>query len=119
MSLQKTQHSTVQKSRHRVPMVHTSLESAWPCFRVWCFLSHYRPNVMSEMRIIGVDTKKLTKTKAVLMVKFLTPQSLKDSTMQMYCTSLAVSAKVLTLVSYRYKTYTSSLQMDQKEILRG
>ena len=40
------------------------------------------------MRVIGVDTKKLTKTKAVLIVKFLTPQSLKDSTMQMYCTSL-------------------------------
>jgi len=43
---------------------------------------HYRPDVMGEMRVIGVDTKKLTKTKAVLIVKFLTPQSLKDSTMQ-------------------------------------
>ena len=40
------------------------------------------------MRVVGVDTKKLTKTKAVLIVKFLTPQSLKDFTMQMYCTSL-------------------------------
>jgi len=29
--------STVRKSRHRVPMVRTSLESAWPCFRVLCF----------------------------------------------------------------------------------
>jgi len=36
---------------------------------------------MGEMRIIGVDTKKLTKTKAVLIVKSLTPQSFKDSTM--------------------------------------
>jgi len=44
--------------------------------------------VTGEMRVIGVDTKKLTKTKAVSIVKFLTPQSLKDSTMQMYCTSL-------------------------------
>jgi len=35
-----------------------------------------------------VDAKKLTKTKAVLIVKFLTPQSLNDSTMQMYCTDL-------------------------------
>jgi len=43
---------------------------------------------MGEMHIIGVDTKKWTETKAVLIVKFLTPQSLKDSTMQMYCTSL-------------------------------
>ena len=49
---------------------------------------HYRPDVMGEMRVIGVDTMKLTKTKAVLIVIFLTPQSLKDSTMQMYCTSL-------------------------------
>ena len=40
------------------------------------------------MRVIGVDTNKFTKTKSVLIVKFLTPQSLKDSTMQMYCTSL-------------------------------
>ena len=45
-------------------------------------------DVTGEMRVIGVDTKKFTKTKAVLIVKFLTPQSLKDSTMQMYCTSL-------------------------------
>jgi len=43
---------------------------------------------MDEMRIIGVDTMKLTKTKAVLIVKFLTPQSFKDSSMQIYCTSL-------------------------------
>jgi len=49
---------------------------------------HYRRDVTGKMRVIGVGTKKLTKTKEVLIVKFLTPQSLKDSTMQMYCTSL-------------------------------
>jgi len=49
---------------------------------------HYRPDVMGEMHVIGVDTKKLTKTKVVLIVKFLAPQSLKVSTMQMCCTSL-------------------------------
>jgi len=43
---------------------------------------------MGEIRVIGVDTKKLTKTKVVLIVKFLKAKSLKDSTMQMYCTSL-------------------------------
>ena len=43
---------------------------------------------MGEIRVIGIDTKKLTKTKAVLIVKFLISQSLKDSTMQMHCTSL-------------------------------
>jgi len=31
---------------------------------------------------------KLTKSKAVLIVKVLSRQSLKDTTMQMYCTSL-------------------------------
>ena len=40
------------------------------------------------MRVIGVDTKKLSKTKAVLIVKFRTPKSLKNFTMQMYWTSL-------------------------------
>jgi len=49
---------------------------------------HYRLDVVGEMRVIGVDNRKLTKTKSVLIVKFLTPQSLTDSTMQMYCTSL-------------------------------
>jgi hypothetical protein len=43
---------------------------------------------MGEMRVIGVDTTKLTKTKAVLIVKFWQAKSLKDATMQMYCTSL-------------------------------
>jgi len=47
--------------------------------------SLYGPDVTGEMRVIGVDTKKLTKTKEVLMVKFVTPQYLKDSAMQMYC----------------------------------
>ena len=32
--------------------------------------SYYRPDVRGEMRVIGVDTKKLTKTKAVLIVIF-------------------------------------------------
>jgi len=43
---------------------------------------------MGEMCVIVVDTKKLTKTKAGLIVNFLTPQSLKDSNMQMYWTGL-------------------------------
>jgi len=49
---------------------------------------HYTPDVMCEMCVIGVDTKKLTKTKAVLIVNFFTAQCLKDFTMHMYCTSL-------------------------------
>jgi len=49
---------------------------------------HYRPDVVGKMRVIGVDAKWLTKTKAVLNVKFLTPKSIEDSNMQMYCISL-------------------------------
>ena len=40
------------------------------------------------MRVVGVVPLKLTKSKTVLIVKFLFPQSLRDNTMQMYCTSL-------------------------------
>ena len=53
------------------------------------------------MCVIGVDTQKLTKPKAVLIVKFLTPQFLEDTTMQIYAivsSSNAFSAKVLTFV---------------------
>jgi len=65
---------------------------------------------MGKMHVIGVDTKKLTKTKAVLIVKFLTPQSLKDSTMQMYCTSLepkrglgqGADLDILTIIKYTF-----------------
>ena len=63
------------------------------------------------MRVVGVVTKKLTKTKAVLIVNFLTPQSLKDVTMQMmYCTSLepkrglgqGADFSVLTAINYAF-----------------
>jgi len=50
--------------------------------------AHYKPDVTGEMRVVGVDALKLTKSKAVLIVKFLSPQSLRDTTMQMFCTSL-------------------------------
>jgi len=38
--------------------------------------------------VVNVDALKLTKSKAVLIVKFLSQQSFRDTTMQMYCTSL-------------------------------
>jgi len=42
------------------------------------------------MRVVGVDALKLTRSKAVLIVKswFLSPQSLRDTTMEMHCKSL-------------------------------
>ena len=41
-----------------------------------CNTSYYRPDVVGEMRVIGVDsdTKKLTDSKAVSIVKFLSLQ---------------------------------------------
>jgi len=52
--------------------------------------AHYRdkPDVTGEMRVVGVYALKLTKSKDLLIVKFLSPQSLRDTTMQMYCTIL-------------------------------
>jgi len=60
-----------------------------------------------EMRVVGVDALKLTKSKAVLIVKSLS-QSLRDTTMQMYCTSLepnrglgqGADLSVLTAIKY-------------------
>jgi len=50
--------------------------------------AHYKPDFTGEMRVVGVDALKLAKSKAVLIVRFLSQQSLRDTTMQMYCTSL-------------------------------
>ena len=49
---------------------------------------HYKPDVTGELRVVSVDVFKLTKSKAVLIVNFVSPQSLRDTTMQIYCTSL-------------------------------
>jgi len=52
---------------------------------------HYAPNhVVQEgkMRVVGIKAKKISSTKAVLIVKFISPSSLKNVPMQMFCTSL-------------------------------
>ena len=49
---------------------------------------HFNPDVTGEMRVVGVNAMKLTKSKAVLNVKFWIPQSFKDTTKQRYCTGL-------------------------------
>jgi len=52
---------------------------------------HYAPNdVVQEgkMRVVGIKAKQISSTKAVLMVKFISPSSLKNVQMQMFCTSL-------------------------------
>ena len=41
----------------------------------------------SEMRVVGVKATPISKTKAVLIVKFLSPPSLKDKKIQLFCTS--------------------------------
>ena len=52
---------------------------------------HYAPNhVVPEgnMHVVGIKSKKISSTKAVLIVKFISPPSLKNVQMQMFCTSL-------------------------------
>jgi len=52
---------------------------------------HYAPNhVVPEGNIcvVGIMAKKISSTKAVLIVKFISPPSLKNVQMQMFCTSL-------------------------------
>jgi len=57
---------------------------------------HYAPNhVVQEgkMRVVGIKAKKISSTKAVLIVKFISPPSLKNVQMQMLCTSLGPKTK--------------------------
>ena len=52
---------------------------------------HYAPNhvvLEGKMRVVGIKAKKIPLTKAVLIVKFISPTSLKNVQMQMFCTSL-------------------------------
>jgi len=57
---------------------------------------------------VGVNAKKLTKSKAVLIVEILSPQSRKDTAMQIYCTNLepkrglgqGADLSVLTAIKY-------------------
>jgi len=52
---------------------------------------HYAPNhviLEDKMRVVGIKAKKISSTKAVLIVKFISPPSLKNVQMHMFCTSL-------------------------------
>ena len=57
---------------------------------------HYAPNHVvpeGKMRVVGLKAKKISSTKAVLIVKFISPPSLKNVQMQMFCTSLEPNTK--------------------------
>jgi len=45
------------------------------------------------MRVVGIKAKKISLTKSVLIVKFISPSSLKNVQMQMFCTSLEPNTK--------------------------
>jgi len=52
---------------------------------------HYAPHHMlpiGKMRVVGIKAKKVSSTKAVLFVKFISPTSLKNVQMQVFCASL-------------------------------
>ena len=57
---------------------------------------HYAPNHVvpeGKMRVIGIKAKKNSSTKAVLIVKYISPPSLKHVQMKMFCTSLEPNTK--------------------------
>jgi len=57
---------------------------------------HYAPNKVvpeGKMRVVGIKAKKISSTKAVLIAKFISPPSLKNVQMQMFCTSLEPNTK--------------------------
>jgi len=63
-----------------------------------------------EMRVTGIQAKKISKHKAVLVVKFLAPASLKDTEIQLFCTSLEPNTRLgqgadLTLLTAIRKTH--------------
>jgi len=57
---------------------------------------HYTQNHMvpeGKMRVVGIKARKISLTKAVLIVKFISPTSLKNVQMQLFCTSLKPNTK--------------------------
>ena len=64
----------------------------------------------SEMRVTGIQAKKISKHKAVLVVKFLSPTSLKDTEIQLFCNNLEPKTRLgqgvdLTLLTAIRKTH--------------
>jgi len=52
---------------------------------------HYVPNhviLEGKMCVIGIKAQKISSTKTVLIVKFISPPSLKHVQVQLFCTSL-------------------------------
>jgi len=66
---------------------------------------HYAPNHVvpeGKMRVVGIKAKKISSTKAVLIVKIISPPSLKNVQMQMFCTNLETKTtvtRILPLIS--------------------
>jgi len=57
---------------------------------------HYAPNHVvpeGKMRVVGIKAKKISSTEVVLIVEFISPISLKNMHMQMFCTSLEPKTK--------------------------
>jgi len=55
-----------------------------------------------KMRVVGIKAKKISSTKAVLIVKIISPPSLKNVQMQMFCTNLETKTtvtRILPLIS--------------------
>jgi len=93
------QHNEAVIDLHANLVDYTELEiaKALACHSVEIGLpKHYAPNHVvpeGKMRVVGIKTKKILLTKAVLIVKFISPSSLKNVQMQMLCTSLEPNTK--------------------------
>jgi len=69
-------------------LAHHSVEIGLP--------KHYAPNHLvleGKMRVVGVKAKKISSQKAVLIVWFISPPSLKNVQIQLFCTSLEPNTK--------------------------
>ena len=57
------------------------------------YYAPYHVVLDGKMRVVGIKAKKIPLTKAVLIVKIISPPSLKNVQMQMFCTSLEPNTK--------------------------
>jgi len=93
------QHDEAGIDLHANLVDYTELEiaKALACHSVEIGLSkHYAPNHVvpeGKMRVFGIKAKKISLTKAFLIVKFISPPSLKNMQMQMFCTSVKPNIK--------------------------
>jgi len=93
------QHNEADINLHANLVDYTKLEiaKALACHSVEIGLpKHYTLNHVvpkGKMRVVGIKAKKISSTKTVLIMKFISPPSLKNVRMQTFCTSIEPNTK--------------------------